>query len=148
MPETTTSTLSRVANALGVASKFSPKGSTPIDNILRMQHFTLWGFILLIVVIVVIIWIVQRKLDGIDKQYKEQYILLHRLFKSHQELQARVHKVTVPQEPVREPSGTEEPVQEPSGTEEPAEEPVREPSGTEEEEPVVEEDAPVDFDAY
>ena len=33
-----TSTLGRVASVLGVASKHS-KGSTPIETILKMQHF-------------------------------------------------------------------------------------------------------------
>jgi hypothetical protein len=95
MPETTSSTLSRVANVLGVSDKFAARGSTPIDNILRMQHFLLWGVIVLVIVIGFIVWVVQRKLDGIDKLYKEQYVLLHRLFKSHQDLQIKVHKPPV-----------------------------------------------------
>lgn len=86
-----TSTLGRVANVLGVASKHS-KGSTPIETILKMQHFQLWGFILMILAVACIIWLIQKKLDSIDKQYKEQFIILHRLFKSHQDLQVKVHK--------------------------------------------------------
>ncbi len=86
-----TSTLGRVASVLGVASKHS-KGSTPIETILKMQHFQIWGFILMILAVACIIWLIQKKLDSIDKQYKEQFIILHRLFKSHQDLQIKVHK--------------------------------------------------------
>lgn len=162
MPETTSSTLSRVANVLGVSDRFASRGNTPIDNILKMQHFTLWGFIVLVVVVGLIIWLVQKKLDSIDKQYKEQYILLHRLFKSHQDLQVKVHVAKAasgpadeqPQEP-QEPHGSpEEEPQEPQ-------EPHGSPEETQEEdvggfrdssslvgESLVDPDEPVDVDAY
>lgn len=91
MTEKSVSTLGRIASVLGVASKNS-KETTPIESILRMQRFQIWGFILMILAVVTIIWIIQKKLDSIDKQYKEQFILLHRLFKSHQDLQVKVHK--------------------------------------------------------
>lgn len=91
MTEKSVSTLGRIASVLGVASKHS-KESTPIESILRMQHFQIWGFILMILAVATIIWLIQKKLDSIDKQYKEQFILLHRLFKSHQDLQIKVHK--------------------------------------------------------
>ncbi len=115
MPETTSSTLSRVANVLGV-DKYASKGNTPFDNILKMQHFTLWGFIVLVVVVGLIIWLVQKKLDSIDKQYKEQYILLHRLFKSHQDLQVKVH---VGNKAQTTPESPESPESEPTPDEEP-----------------------------
>jgi hypothetical protein len=91
MTEKSVSTLGRIASVLGVASKNS-KTTTPIESILRMQQFQIWGFILMILAIAAIIWLIQKKLDSIDKQYKEQFILLHRLFKSHQDLQVKVHK--------------------------------------------------------
>ncbi len=91
MNEKSVSTLGRIASVLGVASKHT-KTLTPIETILRMQHFQIWGFILMILAVAIIIWLVQKKLDSIDKQYKEQFILLHRLFKSHQDLQVKVHK--------------------------------------------------------
>lgn len=94
MPETSNSTLGRVAEVLGVASKYGGISKTPIDSILRMQQFQLWGFLFMICAIAGIIWLIQCKLDGIEKQYKEQFILLHRLFKSHQDLQIKVHKAT------------------------------------------------------
>jgi uncharacterized membrane protein len=133
MPETTSSTLSRVANVLGVADKYASKGNTPFDNIIKMQHFTLWGFIVLVVVVGLIIWLVQKKLDSIDKQYKEQYILLHRLFKSHQDLQVKVHvgNKTQQQAPVvdaeessshAEPEASDSPVEdEPEASDSPVE---------------------------
>jgi hypothetical protein len=91
MNEKSVSTLGRIASVLGVASKHT-KTLTPIETILRMQHFQIWGFILMILAVAIIIWLIQKKLDSIDKQYKEQFILLHRLFKSHQDLQIKVHK--------------------------------------------------------
>lgn len=102
MTEKSVSTLGRIASVLGVASKHS-KETTPIETILRMQHFQIWGFILMILAVATIIWLIQKKLDSIDKQYKEQFILLHRLFKSHQDLQVKVHKnnqQVVQQQPV------------------------------------------------
>ncbi len=69
-----------------------PRGKTPIENIMTMQHFQLWGFILVVAGLIYIVWLMQKKLDSIDKQYKEQFVLLHRLFKSHQDLQVEVRK--------------------------------------------------------
>lgn len=91
MTDNSVSTLGRIASVLGVASKYT-NTSTPIETILRMQQFQIWGFILMILAVAIIIWLIQKKLDSIDKQYKEQFILLHRLFKSHQDLQIKVHK--------------------------------------------------------
>ena len=59
-----------------------------------MQHFQLWGFLLVVAGLLYIVWLMQKKLDAIDKQYKEQFVLLHRLFKSHQDLQVEVRKTT------------------------------------------------------
>jgi hypothetical protein len=84
-----------------------PRGQTPIDNIIQMQHYQLWGFILIVAGLLYIVWLMQKKLVNIDKQYKEQFVLLHRLFKSHQDLQVEVRKkpmsvstttITVPQQ--------------------------------------------------
>jgi hypothetical protein len=71
-----------------------PTGRTPIDNIIHMQHFQLWGFLLVVAGLLYIVWLMQKKLDAIDKQYKEQFVLLHRLFKSHQDLQVEVRKTS------------------------------------------------------
>lgn len=71
-----------------------PTGRTPIDNIIQMQHFQLWGFLLVVAGLLYIVWLMQKKLDSIDKQYKEQFVLLHRLFKSHQDLQVEVRKTS------------------------------------------------------
>jgi hypothetical protein len=90
MTESSASTLQRVAHVLGVGQKLEPPN--PFQTILRMQHFQLWGFIFLILAIALIIWLIQKKLENIDKQYKEQFVILHRLFKSHQELQVKVHQ--------------------------------------------------------
>lgn len=82
-----TTAVKSIANVL-----LGPRGKTPIDNIIQMQHYQLWGFILIVVGLLYIVWLMQKKLDGIDKQYKEQFVLLHRLFKSHQDLQVEVRK--------------------------------------------------------
>jgi hypothetical protein len=78
---------------LGVASKYGTS-NTPIDSILRMQQFQLWGFLFMICAIAGTIWLIQCKLEAIETQYKEQFLLLHRIFKSHQDLQIKVHKAT------------------------------------------------------
>lgn len=85
-PSVTTAVKSMASVLLG------PRGKTPIENIMTMQHFQLWGFILVVVGLIYIVWLMQKKLDSIDKQYKEQFVLLHRLFKSHQDLQVEVRK--------------------------------------------------------
>jgi hypothetical protein len=85
-PSVTTAVKS-MANVL-----LGPRGKTPIENIMTMQHFQLWGFILVVAGLIYIVWLMQKKLDSIDKQYKEQFVLLHRLFKSHQDLQVEVRK--------------------------------------------------------
>ncbi len=82
-----TSAVKSMANVL-----LGPTGQTPIDNIIQMQHFQLWGFLLVVAALLFIVWLMQKKLDAIDKQYKEQFVLLHRLFKSHQDLQVDVRK--------------------------------------------------------
>lgn len=68
------------------------RGQTPIESMIQMQHYQLWGFILVIAGLLYIVWLMQKKLDHIDKQYKEQFVLLHRLFKSHQDLQVEVRR--------------------------------------------------------
>lgn len=93
-PSVTTAVKS-IANVL-----LGPRGKTPIDNIIQMQHYQLWGFILIVIGLLYIVWLMQKKLDGIDKQYKEQFVLLHRLFKSHQDLQVEVRKKTTSPVPV------------------------------------------------
>jgi hypothetical protein len=85
-PSVTTAVKS-IANIL-----LGPRGQTPIDSILQMQHYQLWGFILIVAGLLYIVWLMQKKLDNIDKQYKEQFVLLHRLFKSHQDLQVEVRR--------------------------------------------------------
>ena len=85
-PSVTTAVKSMASVLLG------PRGKTPIENMLTMQHFQLWGFVLVVAGLVYIVWLMQKKLDNIDKQYKEQFVLLHRLFKSHQDLQVEVRK--------------------------------------------------------
>jgi len=82
-----TSAVKSMANVL-----LGPSGQTPIDNIIQMQHFQLWGFLLVVAALLFIVWLMQKKLDTIDKQYKEQFVLLHRLFKSHQDLQVEFRK--------------------------------------------------------
>jgi hypothetical protein len=82
-----TTAVKSIANVL-----LGPRGQTPIDNIIQMQHYQLWGFILIVAGLLYIVWLMQKKLDSIDKQYKEQFVLLHRLFKSHQDLQVEVRK--------------------------------------------------------
>ncbi len=101
MIDSSTSTLQRVAQVLGVGQKHEPPN--PFQTILRMQHFQLWGFIFLILAIALIIWLIQKKLENIDKQYKEQFIILHRLFKSHQDLQVKVHQNKNKPEPEPQP---------------------------------------------
>lgn len=82
-----TAAVKSIANIL-----LGPRGQTPIDNIIQMQHYQLWGFILIVAGLLYIVWLMQKKLDNIDKQYKEQFVLLHRLFKSHQDLQVEVRR--------------------------------------------------------
>jgi len=67
-----TSAIKGMANVI-----LGPKGTTisPLDNLIKMQHFQLWGFLLVIIAIVIIIWLIQKKFDSIDKQYKELIIL-------------------------------------------------------------------------
>ncbi len=100
-PSVTTAVKS-IANVL-----LGPRGQTPIDNIIQMQHYQLWGFILIVAGLLYIVWLMQKKLDSIDKQYKEQFVLLHRLFKSHQDLQVEVRRkpnVVVQNTPVPVPT--------------------------------------------
>jgi FtsZ-interacting cell division protein ZipA len=88
-PSVTTAVKSLASVLLG------PRGKTPLDSMLSMQHYQLWGFILIVVGIIYIVWLMQKKLDSIEKQYKEQFVLLHRLFKSHQDLQVEVRRKSV-----------------------------------------------------
>ncbi len=101
-PSVTTAVKSMASVLLG------PRGKTPLESMLTMQHYQLWGFILIVVGIIYIVWLMQKKLDSIEKQYKEQFVLLHRLFKSHQDLQVEVrkkpvHTTTVQQQPTAAP---------------------------------------------
>jgi hypothetical protein len=112
VPETSVASTSRGEPSVTTAVKsmahvlLGPTGRTPIDNIIHMQHFQLWGFLLVVAGLLYIVWLMQKKLDAIDKQYKEQFVLLHRLFKSHQDLQVEVRKTSarLPTAPARIPS--------------------------------------------
>ncbi len=155
-----TTAVKSIANVL-----LGPRGQTPIDSILQMQHYQLWGFILIVAGLLYIVWLMQKKLDNIDKQYKEQFVLLHRLFKSHQDLQVEVRRkptttaptttTTIPQqttttsleleeedELVFDRYQPDEPAQ--SAQEEDEEAPVEEEASVEEEAPVEEEEASVE----
>jgi hypothetical protein len=50
-----TSAVKSMANVL-----LGPTGQTPIDNIIQMQHFQLWGFLLVVAALLFIVWLMQK----------------------------------------------------------------------------------------